>query len=40
VVRIKVVSMDVDVGKNGAKAQIAQKYSHAQLRVKMWNKCL
>ncbi len=39
-VRTKVVSMDVDVGKNGAKAQIAQKYSPTQLRVRMWNKCL
>jgi len=33
--RVKVVLKDVGVGKNGAKAQVAQKYSPAQPKVKL-----
>ncbi len=34
-VRVEVVSKDVGVGKNGAKARIAQEYSLARPRAKL-----
>jgi hypothetical protein len=34
------MSEDVNVGENGAKTQVIQKYSHACLKIKLWRQCL
>jgi hypothetical protein len=35
-VKAKVVSEDVDVGENGVKMQVVQKYSLARPTIKLW----
>jgi hypothetical protein len=37
---LEVLSKDVGVKEIGAKMQVAQKYSLACLKIKLWKKCL